>query len=90
MKEQSFAIYNERYVHLNGDIDQDGCLKLLSEVYGEDYDSERHYSFSREETDKLFSIISLEDFISLCQEQRLAGMEKFLAENHIMYGTITI
>lgn len=90
MKEQSFDIYNERHVHLNGYITEDGCLRLDSDVYGPDYDSERHYDFTKEETDRLFSIISLEDFIALCQEQHLIGMEKFLTDHHITYGTITI
>ena len=88
MKEQSFAIYNEKYVHLNGDIDKEGCLHLDSEVYGEDYDSEMHYTFSKTETDRLFSIISLEEFIALCRDQHLRGMEQFLKNNHIHYDSI--
>lgn len=86
MKDQRFNIYNEQYVHLGGDI-TDGSLHLESEVYGEDYDSEKHYTFSKEETEKLFSIISLEDFIELCRKEHLIGMEQFLADHHVEYGS---
>ena len=84
--DRKLSIYDERYVHLFGEI-SDGCLHLESDVYGDDYDSEKHYMFSREETEKLFSIISIEDFISLCREKHLIGMEEFLEENNIIYQT---
>lgn len=82
--DQKFIIYDEKYVHLSGEI-SDGCLYLESDVYGEEYDSEKYYSFSKEETEKLFSIISLNDFITLCQTRRLIGMEDFLEKNCITY-----
>ena len=84
MQNQSFNIYSERYVHLFGEI-TDGCLHLESDVYGDDYDSEKHYMFSKEETAKLFSLISLKDFIALCRKEYLIGMERFLEENGITY-----
>ncbi len=89
MKPQDIHFYSGGGSSLSGRIDEEGCLHLDSEVWGE-YDSECHYSFSKEETDRLFSIISLEDFIKLCQEQHLRGMEQFLMANRIKYGTITI
>ena len=87
MLSQTFNIYSERYVHLFGDI-TGGCLHLESDVYGDDYDSEKHYLFSKEETAKLFSLISLEDFIALCRKEDLIGMERFLKENGITYKSI--
>ena len=86
MKDIKITIYDELYIHLFGDI-TNGCLHLESAVYGDDYDSEKHYSFSKEETERLFSIISLEDFILLCREKRLIGMEAFLKRNNISFKT---
>lgn len=45
----------------------------------------KYYSFSKEETEKLFSIISVEDFIALCKKKHVGGMEDFLEENKIAY-----
>ena len=88
MKDQKFDIYGHDYgsVSLYGEI-KDNCLELTSLVFGEDYDSEKHYFFSRKDTRKLFSLISLEDFIRLCREEHLIGMEAFLKEKGIGYGT---
>jgi hypothetical protein len=84
MRDQNFTIYAERYIYLGGSI-KDGCLQLDSEVYGEEYDSEKHYMFSRRETERLFSICSLEEFMELCRKGRLLWMESFLAKNGIRY-----
>lgn len=54
MNKDSFVIYSEENVTLEGDV-KEGCLHLEFCVYGEDYDSEKHYSFSKEDTEKLFS-----------------------------------
>ena len=89
MEPQYIHIYSGRTSALTGNIDEDGRLHLTSEVYGEDYDSEKHYEFTKEETDRLFSIISLEDFIALCSEQHLIGMEGFLSDNQIRYDSFT-
>ena len=89
MKDQSFNIYSEQNVWLYGDV-RDGVLSLTSEVYGPGYGSERHYIFTREETEKLFALCSLGEFIELCRRERLAGMEDFLRENGIGFGTCTI
>ena len=88
MKDQRFEIYKEQYIFLGGEI-INGCLHLRSEVYGDEYDSEKHYGFSKEETEKLFAKISLEDFIELCRKKRLSGMEEFLKENNIEYKSFT-
>ena len=88
MQDQSFGIYGERYVSLRGDI-KDGCLHLESYVYGEEYDSEKHYTFSKEETDRLFEIVSLDEFIKLCREGYVSGMEAFFNEHGLEPSTFT-
>ena len=76
MKDGKFDIYNERFVYLGGEI-SNGCLELISEVYGDDDhpDSEKHYLFSESQTEKLFSLISMEDFIAFCQRGHLMWLE---------------
>ncbi len=68
----------------------DGCLNMDSEVYGEDHDSEKHYMFSKEETNKLFSLLSLKAFIELCKNENLVGMTAYLDKNNISCRTVTI
>ena len=82
---KAFTIYDEGDVFFYGGI-SGGRLHLVSEIDGEYY-SERHYLFSKEETVKLFALISPEDFIGLCREKRLLGMEEFLEQNGITYST---
>ena len=89
MKDQSFTIYYSDGVHFGGDI-QNNCLSLTSEVWGGGFESERHYTFTQEETRKLFRIITLDQFIKLCQRGRLTGMEDFLKEHDIHYSYVTI
>ena len=80
----SFTLYSMPGVILTGNI-RDGKLSLTSEVWGDLGDSESHYDLSKEDTDKLFSMISLEDFIILCQENNGWGMTKCFGEKEIMY-----
>lgn len=87
-KDREFVIYSEKYVSLTGKI-IDGCLSLESNIYGDDYDSEKHYEFSKEETEKLFKLISIDDFIKLCQKEYLLGMEEFLKDNDIKHSSFT-
>ena len=84
-----FTCYFERYAYLKGEI-KNGCLHLESTVYGDDCDSEKHYSFSREATVKLFSVLTLNEFIELCRIKGLAGAEKLLSENDITYESTAI
>jgi hypothetical protein len=51
-------------------------------VWG-DYDSEQHIDFSKDATEKLFSLISLDEFIVLCRKEHLIGLDKFLNEKGI-------
>ena len=64
-------------------------LYIISKVWGE-YDSEQHITFSKEETDKLFSIITLDELISLGQKSYLGGLNEFWDENNIKRNTFTI
>ena len=88
MKDRKFVIYKERYISLSGQI-AGGCLSLDSEVHGDDFDSEKHYRFTKEQTEKLFSIISHDDFLELCREKHLVGMEDFLSKYGIVPETCT-
>ena len=88
MEDRKFTIYDEISVYLGGEI-KDGCLHLESDVFGE-FDSEQHYSFSKEDTDKLFLLISFEDFCELCRREHLSGMREFLEKNGIKPGVFTI
>lgn len=85
-KTMSFNIYAYDRIYLDGEI-EDGCLTLVSNVFGKDYDSEKTYFFSKEQTEKLFGIISLDGFIELCRKEDLIGMEEFLKKNSIQPGT---
>ena len=81
--------YSDKYCSLKLMI-IDGCLNIDSEVYGEDYDSEKHYMFTREETNKLFSLITLKEFIELCGNENLVGMTAYLEKNNISCRTVVI
>ena len=83
-----FNIYTEKYVSLKGDI-RGGCLSLESMVYGEDYDSEQHIDFSKAETDKLFALISLDEFIALGKKEHLRGLDEFMDAHGIKRDTYT-
>ncbi len=82
LSDKEFIIYNEPNVTLCGSITA-GCLHLESHVYGDDYESEKHYAFTKADTNKLFSIIKFDRFITSCREQHLMWLEKFLKDNDI-------
>ena len=71
--DQFITVYDEPNVHLSGEI-KAGCLHLESDVYGDDYDSEKHYSFTREETEMisfdytLFHTLTVLVSVILCRE----------------------
>ena len=84
--DREFIVYREKNVTLSGRI-TNGCMHLESCVYGDDYDSEKYYDFTKEDTLKLFSIMTFDDFIASCQEGHLIWMEQFLEDNGIKPGT---
>ena len=89
MEDRKIAVYREQSVFLDLSI-VDGCLRMDSEVFGPSYDSEAHYTFSKEETEKLFQLISVEDFVELCRKENLHGMERFLKKHRIDYDLFVI
>ncbi len=89
MDDMDLNIYNTRTISLNGVI-RDGQLHITSEVYGDDYDSEKHYVFSVEDTNKLFSLIDVDSFIELCRKENVIGMEAFFRKNEIHPNTFCI
>ena len=88
MTDEKFTIYNEKNVILRGSI-SDGRMNLESIVFG-DYDSEKYYLFSRKDTGRLLSLVSLDQFIDICRTTRLSGMEDFLKKHDIHPETFTI
>lgn len=90
MKDREMNVYsNPCHSYLDLKIEDD-CLTLMSEVRGgEDIgDLEVHYEFSKEETKKLFEIISLEEFVKFGEEKRAVRfILKFLDDHGIKYTT---
>ncbi len=89
MKDMKIDIYHESSVSLSGKI-KDGRLYLTSEVWGGDYDSEQHIDFTKKQTEQLFSLITLENFVNLCRKEGLTGMWKFLEKHDIHPNSLTI
>ena len=83
-----FFCYGNRNVSFEGKI-VDGCLHLVS-IITDDIESEAHFTFSREETARLFSIISLNEFIDLCRAKHMTGMRKFLKDNGIEFQSMVV
>lgn len=86
--DDEFNIYDEESITLNGSIN-DGCFHLCSTVYGDDYDSEKNYDLSKEDTSKLLSIMSLDEFKINCKNGRVHWMEDFFEKNDIHPKTFT-
>ena len=92
MKDRRFLCYRTSTSYLGGKIENDR-LRIESNVYGDGdrypYDVEAIYDLSEEMTRRLFGIITLENFIALCAEKCVTGMERFLDENDIKYEKFT-
>ncbi|MBR5427064.1 MAG: hypothetical protein IK118_01840 [Clostridia bacterium] len=84
MEKRFFSIYQEEHSSFFGSI-IDGRLSLEYDLDGDGSypDTEEHFSFTKEDTAKLFSIISPDDFIELCRSQHPSGMKCFLEEYDI-------
>ncbi len=91
IENQDFGVYRNAYFSMSGSI-SNGCLHMESHVDGDgDFpDMEKHYSFSFEETQKLFELISMEELISLCRKDHSLGLERFLDNNGICPKTFVI
>lgn len=89
MKDRSFTFYCDGNVYTGGII-TDGSLRLESEVWGEEYDSERYTVLTKDATDMLFSKITFKDFIALGKEEGVYGIEELMDRYGIKYITTTI
>jgi len=83
MEDQRFTIYNEGDVYIGGNIFR-GALNIKSEVDGP-YTSEMGYYLTKEDTDKLFLIISFEDFIKMVHDGGCMAMTEFFDSHEIKY-----
>ena len=84
-----FSCYSDGSVYLGGTV-KNGCLNIESEVCGDSYSSEKYYSFSKKETEKLFSLMTLQELIEMCKRVHVLGMEKFFEENDIRYESSAV
>lgn len=82
MENKSFEVYREENISLSGCINNN-TLHLTSMVYGEWGDSEKYYDFTKENTEKLFSLISFENFLEELRKDKLDWLSTFLKENDI-------
>ena len=89
MKDQRILFCAEPGVYFGGEI-SDGKLSLVSEVYGDGFDSERRYVFSQQETTRLFESISVEKFVEMCRQEGVAGLDRYLSEHRIVCQCVTI
>ena len=85
--DREFGLYGGPDYFLEGEI-KNGCLHLESDVYGE-YSSEKHYLFTKEDTEKLFSLLTFQQFRELCIKGGLIGLEDYLEANGIKPSTFT-
>ena len=83
MEDQKFIIINEGNVYIGGEIWR-GTLNIKSEVDGP-YISEMGYYLSKEETNKLFSLITLEGFIKMVHDGGCMAMTDFFDAHGIKY-----
>lgn len=85
VKDMSIQIYARDNVFLDAIIEDD-ALTIVSNVFG-DFDSEKTYSFSKEQTERLFRLMKFEDFISTLREKDIEWMEDYLKEVNIKPAT---
>ena len=83
MEDKKFIIINEGNVYIGGEIWR-GTLNIKSEVDGP-YTSEMGYYLSKEDTDRLFSLITLEDFIKMVHDGGCMAMTDFFDGHGIKY-----
>ena len=65
----------------------DGSMTLISEIQaGDAGDIVNHYELSKEETDKLFALVSLNEFLEFGKKERsIHSVLKFFDERKIKY-----
>lgn len=86
MKDMSIDVYERRPVYLHAII-KDDELTIVSNVFGEHFESEKTYSFTKDQTDRLFKLMKFEDFIKTLREKDIEWMEEYLKEVNIKPAT---
>ena len=81
-KDTSFSIKSEKNYSFYGNITQ-GEIHLTSTVRGDDWDSEKLYTFSKEDTAYILSLMSIEEFRDFCAEKDVEGLDEFIKEHHL-------
>lgn len=82
------TVYCNEAAYLGYEV-KNGCLQIESEVHGE-HESEKHYLFSVEDSEKIFTLMTQAQFEDLCKTKNVKGLEAFLEENDIHPKTFTI
>ena len=88
-KNNTFHIKSQNNASFYGDI-TGGKIHLTSMVYGDDWDSEKHIDFSKEDTQYILSMMSIEEFRDFCAEKDLNGLYDFIKEHKLNPSIITI
>lgn len=89
IEDTTFSIKSETYVSRYGKI-KDGEMHLTSEVHGDDFDSEQHIIFSKADTERILSMMTLKEFRDFYGKVGTLGLEEFIKEHKLKPNTITI
>ena len=89
IEDTKFSIKSGSCVSRYGEI-KDGEMHLTSEVYGDDFDSEQHISFSKADTKRILSMMTLDEFCDFYGKVGTLGLNDFIREHKLKPKTITI
>ena len=70
--------------------DRPDGMHIVSEIDDDEmgFHSEVHYILSQDETKKLYSIVTEEEFSEICRTSGSTGMQKFLEAHDIQYRRV--
>ena len=90
MKDLNINLYSNPGVSYLDLRIQNNCAQLISEIRSDDGDDfEVHYILDENETKRLFSLISLQEFIGFARKEKtLLTILKFLDSNKIIYKKV--
>ena len=71
-------------------VDQHHDLFGAAQAAGPQQQAQDAGDLSKSESEKLFELISLEEFIDLCRKEKLIGMEEFFHKNDIQVQTFVL
>lgn len=85
MKDGKVVIYQTNVSHMIARF-TDGSLDIESTIYGNDdfWESEKHYVFNKQQTEKLLSIISIEELCKKCKSAM--WLEQFLEKHNLLHS----